>query len=514
MIQLENAIRAGFPDTRVSEPLPFRFDNMSVSISFQFESDLRQFINIPKAYFDAVWLREPIDSNEFTETVIFKRSVKMLEQLKPPTMKPLNPPAAIKSCEFRILERTFGEAWRSTRRVVITPSVAQNMPRCLEFFMPLDGVKINREEMSRQLLLKWSDACQERSDKTDGNYNTLYSYIYDANAPNIGFSLRFGTQQAAEDFEKAVMDLSFRPNFSWSEPSSSGRIYDVIDTGTEHKQYKAVVLFHSHSSWRYLDIYYIYRNTDYAYEHSSRSIRFPAISHADYISTHADQLYRADEPVGFSHCEKKFKKVVIHFDNEPISRSFLNALSPLYELVFSRRIQSLSTKGTSLFGPKKSGKGGAEVQLWRRGNKFQLAARWDDNIPDKWLTMSLLSDSSDSSKEGTRVGFPRLPYNRGTVLDMANIITRNPKTTNTGSREGALSIIFQTPHGKHNMISDSIRGHANKLGLMRNRSRRPFGSLAGKTVLSTHIQARSNESWIIETSGLAPELMCIALVQL
>ncbi|CAI7612736.1 unnamed protein product [Penicillium pancosmium] len=453
MIQLENAIRAGFPGTRVSEPLPFKFDNMSVSISFQFESDLGLFINIPKAYFDAVWLREPIDSKEFTESVIFKGSVEMLEQLKPPTMKPLNPPVTIKSCELRILERTFGEAWRSTRRVVITPSVAQTMPRCLEFFMPLGGVQINHEDMSRQFLLKWSDACQERSDKTDGNYNTLYSYIYDESAPNLGFSLHFGTQQGAEDFEKGMMDLSFRPDFSWSGPSSSGRIYDVIDTGTEHKQYKAVVLFQNHSSWRYLEVYYIYRNADYAYEHSSLSIRFPAISHTDYISTHVDQFYRADEPVGFSHCEKKSREVIIHFDTEPISRSFLNSLSPLYELVFSRRIQSLSTKGKSLFGSKKSGKGGAEAQIWRRGNRFQLAARWDDNIPDKWFTMSLPSDSCESSKEGTRVSFPRLPYNRGTVLDMANIITRNPKTMNVGSREGAVSMVFPTPRDREDLLA-------------------------------------------------------------
>lgn len=448
MIQLANAAAAGFPGARVSEPLSFKFGDMSASISFQFDADLAQFINIPKAYFDAVWLREPIDSKEFTESLVFKGSVEMLEQLKTPTMKALNPPVIIKSCEIRILERSFGEAWRSTRRVVISPSVAQTMPRCLEFFMPLSGVQINREDMSRLVLLKWSDTCQERSDKTDGNYNTLYSYIYDENAPNLGFSLHFRTQQGAEDFEKAVMDLSFRPEFAWSEPSSSGRIYDVIDTGTEHKQYKAIVVFQNNPSWRHLDIYYIYRNTDYAYEHSSLSICFPAIYRTDYVSTHVDQLYRADEPVGFSHCEKKTKKVVIKFNNEPVSRSFLNCLSPLYQLVFSRRIESLSTKGKSLFGSKKSGKGGAEAQIWRRGNGFQLAARWGDNIPDKWLTMSLPSGCSDSSKEITRVCFPRLPYNRGTVLDMANIITRNPKTTNNGTREGAISIVFQTAQGE------------------------------------------------------------------
>jgi hypothetical protein len=93
-------------------------------------------------------------------------------------MKSTNPPISLKSCEVRVLERSFDEAWCSIRRTVITPSVAERNPRCIEFFMPLSKV-INREGESRQVLLKWSDTCQERSDKTDGNYNTLHSYVYD-----------------------------------------------------------------------------------------------------------------------------------------------------------------------------------------------------------------------------------------------------------------------------------------------------------------------------------------------
>jgi hypothetical protein len=54
LVQLSNSTLTGFPGARVSEPVPFKFDDMSVSISFQFDGDLAQFINIPKAYFDAV----------------------------------------------------------------------------------------------------------------------------------------------------------------------------------------------------------------------------------------------------------------------------------------------------------------------------------------------------------------------------------------------------------------------------------------------------------------------------
>lgn len=234
---------AGFSGCQISDPIPFKFHEINVLGSFQFEADLRHFLNIPKSYFDAVWQGKPIDSKDFTECIIFKSSVKMFEQLKTPNMRPTSPLISLKSCEVRILERSFGEAWRSTRRIVITPSVAEKPPRCIEFFMPLSKVQINREDESRQVLLKWSDACQERSNKTDGNYNTLHTYVSDGNAPNIGVGLHFRTKQGADDIEKTVLELSFRSDFAWSQPSSSGRIYDVVDTRTEHKQYKAIALF-------------------------------------------------------------------------------------------------------------------------------------------------------------------------------------------------------------------------------------------------------------------------------
>lgn len=448
LIQLSNATLTGFPGTRISEPLSFKFDHTSVSISFQFEEDLGQFINIPKAYFDAVCQREPIDSKEFTESVIFKSSVELFEQLRIPNMKPVNPPVITKSCEVRILERSFGEAWRSTRRMVISPSAAEKTPQCTEFFMPLSRVQISREDVSRQVLLKWSDTCQERSDKTDGNYNILHSHVYDDSAPNIGVALHFRSQQSAQDFEKAILELNFRPDFAWSQPSSSGRIYNVVDTGTEHKQYKAVVLFQNRSPWRYSDVFYLYRDTDYAYEHSSLSVRFPRAYYTDYISTHVNQLCHADGPVSFSRCEKKPGQAVIEFNNETVSRSFLSALSPLYELQYSRRIQSLSTKGKSLFGSKKSSKGSAEIQLWRRSNGFQLAARWDDHVPDKWLTMSLSSDCSELVSQSFKVNVPKMPYTRGTSVDMMNILARSLRSNRVGNREGALSIIFQNAKGE------------------------------------------------------------------
>ncbi|KAJ5613285.1 hypothetical protein N7510_006479 [Penicillium lagena] len=458
LIALSNQAMTGFPGVRISEPFPFKFNNTSVSISFQFETDLSQFVKIPKSYFEAVRQREPIDSNKFNESIIFKTSVETFEQLKTPHMKSMNPSIIWKSCEIRILERSYGDVWRSTRRLVISSSAAEQNPGCMEFFMPLSRVQVCREDVSRQVLLRWSDTCQERLDKTDGSYNTLYSYVYDADTPNIGVGLRFRTQQSAEDFEKAILYMNFPTDFAWSQPSSSGCIYDVVDTGKEHKKYKAVALFQTKFSWRYSEFYFVYRDTDYAYEHASLTVRFPRISYADYISTHVDRLYHADSPVSFSHCERKTGKIVIEFDNQPVSRSFLSALSPFYDLLFSRHALSISTKHKSLFGSKKSSKGGAEVQVWRRGNSIQLAARWDGSVQDNWLTASVSSTSSDSSKESTRVNFPRLPFFRGVSLDMTNIMARGPRSTTDGQREGPISILFQNTRDRQEFL-DALKGN-------------------------------------------------------
>ncbi|KAJ5835446.1 hypothetical protein N7447_001472 [Penicillium robsamsonii] len=453
LVYLSNAALTGFPSARVSEPVPFKFENMSISISFQFDGDLAQFINIPKAYFDAVWQREPVDATEFTESVIFKASVDIFEQLNTPTMKSMNPSVVVKSCEVRILERSFGEAWRSIRRMVITSSAAEKSPGTMELFMPLSVVQINRGKMSLQVLLQWSDTCQARSDKTDGNYNTLHSYVYDNTAPNIGVGLQFSSHHEAEYFEKAVLEMNLRPEFSWSWSSGSGLIYNVVDAGTEHKQYKAVLLFRTRASWRYSDLYYIYRDADYSYDHSSFSIHFPRAYCTDYLSTHVDQLYHPESPVMFSYCDKKFSQITIEFGNDLEARSFLSSLSPLYELLYSRRIHSLSTKGNTLFGFQMSGKGNADIQLWRRGTTFQLAARWDDSVPDKWLTMTVPSEFIDSSKENSRVIFPRLPYLRGTTLDMMNVMARSPKTSNIKNKEGTVSISFQTSKDRDEFLA-------------------------------------------------------------
>ncbi|RAL13818.1 uncharacterized protein BO97DRAFT_387761 [Aspergillus homomorphus CBS 101889] len=448
LVQTSNASVDGLPVARSTEPVALMFETTSVSISFQYLADLVQFISVPKAYFDAVWPREPISSDKITETVIYKGSVEVLEQLKAPSLVAMSPALVHRSCEVRILERSYGEAWRSIRRMVISSSVAEKNPICIDWFMPLSFVQINRSKGSRQALLKWSDTGQERSDKTDGNYNPLYSNVYDEKNPNIGISIEWSTEQAAGEFEQAILSLNSKPIFSWSQTPSSGHIYDAVDDTPEQKMYKAILVCQSHTGWKSCGLYYVYRDTDYSYEHANRRVRFPHIFHTHYISSHVDQLYRADSPVQFSRSEKVTRSVTIGFDEELTLQGFMSALAASHELVFSRRATSLTTKGKLLFGHKKSSKGDSEVQLWRNGVHLRLAARWkSDHVADKWLTMGI--PSREPTQDSNRISFHTMEFSRGMVLNMAKIAAGKAKDPGKERLRGPVTITFPTLKGTY-----------------------------------------------------------------
>ncbi|CEL04835.1 hypothetical protein ASPCAL05959 [Aspergillus calidoustus] len=454
LIRVSNTSLSGAPGAKISEPINLKFDSVTLSVSFQYSADLGQFINIPKAYFDAVWQREPVDSDQFSESVIFKTSVEVVEQLRAPIMKSMNPPMITRSCEVRVLERTFGEVWRSIRRMVISSSLAEKTPRCLEFFLPMSRVQVRRSEDSQSVQIKWSDTGQERSDKTDGCYNPLYSYVYDDNSPNIGLDIEFRSQQQAQKFEKVILTLTHKPTFSWSQPNSAGLVYEVADVALDQKQYKAVLLIESRLSFKHSSLYYLYRDVDYIYDSPNFHVKFPKIFYVDYISSHVEQLYRAANNVFFSHCEKKIASMEVVFNDEPVLHAFMSSLASTYELCFSRRAESMTTKKQSFLSSKKSTKGETEVQLWRKGHSIQLASRWTNHVADRWLTMSVPSGSSRNiSRDSNRIEFPVTTYSRGAVLNLAVIAAGSPKDPRMSRREGPITISFPKPKDRDDFVA-------------------------------------------------------------
>nr|XP_001399651.2 hypothetical protein ANI_1_2538024 [Aspergillus niger CBS 513.88] len=446
LIQVSNASLTNLSVPKPTEPVTLKFDTMSLSVSFQYMSDIMQVISMPKAYFDAVQIREPLDSDQFTETVIFKSPAESVEQLRMPSLVSTSPPTVHRSCEVRILERSFGEAWRSIRRMVISSSAADKPGQTTEFFMPLSHVQVSRTTASGFILLKWSDTGQERSSKTDGNYHPLFTYIYDSSNPNIGLGIQFRLQEAVDELERVVLGLSTKPAFTWSQAKSSGHVYEVADIAPDEKRYKAVMVCRTRADWKQCSLHYLFRDMDYLYDHSNLRVRFPRALSAIYISSHVDQLYRADHRVFFSHCEKELRDMTVDFNEEEVLMAFMSSLASTYKLVFSRRATSLMTKEKLLIlGPKKSVKGDSQVQLWRDGNTICLASRWGDHIMDRWLTMSI--PTSEPSRAGNQVSFSPNSYSRGMVLNMTKIASGAAKNLNREHKTGPITITFPNLKG-------------------------------------------------------------------
>ena len=309
--------------------------------------------------------------------------------------------------------------------------------------------------MDRQVTIKWSDCSHERAEGKDvSGYHRVYTYVYDDSNPNVALTLLFLNQEDAVNFEKTVLQLSLLPIYSFSTGLDSRDVYTISDTEPNPKQYKAILLTHTRFDWKYAELFYMYRDTDYQYDHSSLRVRFPQVYYTDYISTHVEKLYKP--PVNghphFSHCEKKVGNVPIDFDEESISQAFMSSLTLNHELIFSRRAHYITTKAPSRFGSKKSNKGNAEVQLWRKGKSMRLVSRWDDTVEDKWLTTAIptTTGSIDPShgKDSNRAVLPRVEYDRGSQIDMANMMARHPREKTEAKKMGPITIAFESVRGE------------------------------------------------------------------
>jgi len=446
---------------RMTESIPLNFGRMNVAVAFTNEADLNTFMRIPRAYFNAVRRREPRQLSErATETLLFKSSVEKYEQLKASTMKSMSPKREFQSCDIRILETTTKEAWRTTRRLVISSSAAEKKPWCSEMFLPLSRVQINRTGLARQVTVKWSNCTQEKLGRTDGAYNRIYDYVYDDSNPNICLSLLFRNAADAAEFASHVLQLSSPSSFSWTTPTPPGtdspqhHVYNVSDTEPNPVAYKALLISHARAEWRYTELFYIYRSIDYAFDRSALRIRFPDVYYIDYISTHVDKLYAApaDSPPHFSHCEKRVGNVPLDFSDEDTAVQFMSALTSGHELVFSRRVHFITTKTPSRFKSTKSKKGPAEVQLWQKANSVRLLSRWGDIVEDKWLSMAVPRGLLAHARDSNRAVLPGVVVERGRKMDMSALVARDAGVKRKeGERAGGstVTVAFESVRGEY-----------------------------------------------------------------
>ena len=444
---------------RSREAIPLNFGTMNVTVAFTNEEDLDNFMYIPRAYFEAVKRRLPRQLKSATETLLFSRSVEVFEMLKADTMKEMSPRQRYQSCDLRILETTCREGWRTTRRLVVSSSAGEQKPWCSELFLPLSRVQIRSDiTIARKVEMKWSDCTHESGNKTDGSYNRIYTYIYDDHNPNIALSLLFRNAQDADDFERTVLQLANQPIYTWTGNSEAYSVYMVSDSEPNQKKYKALMLTRTRHDWKYSDLFYLYRDIDFVYDRAARRVKLPQLAYTDYISSHVDKLYTPplDAPPKFSHCDKKIGHTVIDFTEESVAAAFMSSLTSDFTLIFSRRADYITTKSPPKrpFGSMKSNKGAAEVQLWLKGNSVRLISRWDDKVEDKWLSMAVPRHALDHKRDSNRASFPKLQYDRGRKIDMANLVARDSKERKEdgGKKVGPVTIAFETVRGGSMMI--------------------------------------------------------------
>ncbi|KAI9799996.1 MAG: hypothetical protein M1833_003525 [Piccolia ochrophora] len=330
--------------------------------------------------------------------------------------------------------------------------------------LPLSRVQVSRDNESKQVIAKWSDCSHEVADRTDGNYNKIYSYTYDPRNPNVAVNLVFPTNQQAADFQNSVLRLNFDPVFSWTSGIEEHFVYDISDNEPTPKSYKAILISRTRNGSKYSELFYsewlldlqsestsqlfsVYRDTDYRYCRKELRVHFPQVYYTDYISNHVDKLYQppVDSRPCFSHTAKKLTNSPIEFDDEGTSQGFMRSLTLNQELLFSRQVHFISTKAPSRFGSSKSSKGLAEVQLWKRGNTVRLVSRWDDKVDDKWLTMTVPPGSSGIGvKDSNRAALPKVEYERGRLIDMANLVARSPREGTSTKKVGPITIAFDS----------------------------------------------------------------------
>lgn len=440
---------------RTFKPIPLNFGRMNVTISFTNEADLETIMRIPRAYFKAVRRRELRQlSEKASETLLFKSSVEVFEQLKASNMTSMSPKREFQSSDLRILETTTKEAWRTTRRLVLSSSAAEKKPWCKDMFLPTSRIHLNRSDHPRQVIIKWSDCTHERSQRTDGAYNKIYDYVYDDSDPNICLRLVFRTQVDATAFESTILTLSLSPILSWTIAGTTDfrHLYNVSDTEPNARQYKALLITSSRSKWRYAELFYIYRDIDFAYDHAALRVRFPSVYYTHYISTHVDKLYAAlpDRPPKFSHCEKEVSTVSLDFEDEPTAQRLMSALTSNYKLLFSRPVRFISTKAPSRFKPTKP-KQPAEVQLWQKANSIRLLSRWGDSVEDKWLSMAVPRGVLAPGRDSNQVVLPNIAFERGRKMDMSRMVARDARERRKdGGGVGSVAVAFESVRGELN----------------------------------------------------------------
>ncbi|KAL8954117.1 MAG: hypothetical protein Q9183_007290, partial [Haloplaca sp. 2 TL-2023] len=158
------------------------------------------------------------------------------------------------------------------------------------------------------------------------------------------------------------------------------------------------------------------------------------------------------------------------FEDEEKAFGFMSAMTKEHDLIFSRKVTHLATKiprtSKLLSATARRSKGYAEIQLWRsreqkaasNNNALQLVARYDDHkVEDRWLSLPIQPETLEHESDATRVSFPKMPYQRGRIIDMASLSATDSKESgkrgDAVKKTGAISLVFSNTSDRAAFVS-------------------------------------------------------------
>ena len=314
--------------TRPDGGLIFDFPNQQVVLRFLNQADHRKFSGYLHPFLEALRDRGPrphevlalrtglqsYQSKDATANGHVPRNVRMNERSA--------------ECELSLYDHCPEESWKTTRRLVISSDGTTLRPWTRSHWLPLSRVQVQAQ--SREVLLIWSDY-QQLDERSNGEYGTFVSRVYDPDHPNCSVSLVFESEAAAKAFVGCLLrpfttpfKLQFVQHLGLFEAgtttTTTTNLYRLRDLNEQSKggRYAIVRTSRKPNYLQVTDVFFVHRDVDFELrKDNDYRIDFPEISVPDYISTIRDMAKKPEdeyeEPqladVGMAYAPAKFNFV-------------------------------------------------------------------------------------------------------------------------------------------------------------------------------------------------------------
>ena len=462
--------------TRADGGLDLEFPNQQAVIKFLNDDDRAAFLHLPKTFFSSLKDREPrpgeiLNLREGLST--YKSREAMGSGSTALHNRRMNDSNL--ACEMSLYDFCPEDTWKTTRRLVISSDPATTQPWCISHWLPLSRIQI--QVQAQEVTLIWSDY-QQLSEKSNGEYGVLHSYVYDADHPNCSVSLVFEDAEAADAFAYCLLHpfdtpfkidyVDFLGTFGSDSNTQHAQLYQLHDTeeGPKKGRTAIVKVQERPNILQGTEVFFAYRDFDFILECKTRyAIEFPDLEVPEYLSTIQDVAKRPDEEHGhpeYGGVEVINRPARLEFPRKEELFLFVeNLMGWKLKFCCKARFVSLDRKASFSKTYRKP-----IVHIFEKPAtvdkpiKMRLAIRCIKDDESYWITASPQSPVLHSSK----VVFKSLQIQRGDEIDSKNLegidsTSRSQEQSHTEPR-WRLVLVFPSSEEAHEFTSQT--GHTSK----------------------------------------------------